>query len=197
MGSLNFDGTAKLQVANKLSIRHQGDFLTRQSSDDKTLASNAETVASSGVIRTTGEDLVGVVWQPGGTNETQGLSKDERDADNSVERQKFTANGEEAGNLQQNVTRKISGIHVSVSNRQAIVNSVAAQASGLAGGDALGAMQTITERKVFFVDGDRAVDSQPVTPSTWSIYDGAGNAVGADDGTSEIDITPNEGLIGN
>jgi hypothetical protein len=191
MGSLNFDGTPKLQLANNLSIRHQGDFLTRASSDDDTLVTDAESISNSGVVRSIGDGLVGVVWQPGGTDKTQGLSAAERGADNSVERQKFTANGQEAGNLQQNVTRKISGIHTSVSNRQAIVNPVSAQASGLAGGDALGAMQSITERKVFFIPADRGIDGQPPSFSDWQIYDSAGNAVGADDGVSDVDITPN------
>jgi len=195
MGSLNLDGTLKLQAVNRLSIRHQGDFLTRQSSNDKVLETNAEVISNSGTISSVGSDLIGIVWQAGGTAATSGLSLAERDADNSVERQKFTANGQEAGNLQHFVVRKNS-VHTSISDRQAIVDSVAAQSSGLAGGDALGPMQTITERKVFFIDSDRAADSQPTTLAAWKIFDGSGNAVGNDTGISDIDITPNEGLIG-
>ncbi len=58
-------------------------------------------------------------------------------------------------------------------------------------------MQTITERKVFFLPADRGADGQPpLSFADWTIYDNAGNAVGADAGVSDVDITPNEGLIG-
>jgi len=191
MGSLNIDGTIKLQPRINRAIRHQGDFLSETNTETDT---KVETIASSGVIRTD-FDSRGVAWQPGGTNKTAGLSMDERDADNSVERKKFTANGEEAGNLQQHVTRKIDGIFASVSDRQAIVDPVAAIASGLIGGDTTGPMQTITERKVFWLDSDRGKDIND-TLAAWQIFDSQGNAVGADTGVTDIDKTANEGLIG-
>ena len=196
MGSLNLDGTLKLQSNNSLSARHQGNFLTTASSNDATLETNATSISNSGTIRRTNSDLIGVVWQPGGTAATSGLTKDMRDADNSVERQKFTANGQEAGNLQHDVVRKITGVHVSISNRQAIVDPVAANQSGLAGGDALGAMQTISERKVFFLPEDRGINGAAPSFSDWTIFDSSGDAVGPGDGTTDVDITPNEGLIG-
>ena len=95
------------------------------------------------------------------------------------------------GNLQHHVTRA-EGIHVSISDRQAISNAYAANVSGLAGGDALGPMQTIGERKVFFLD-----DTRNQTPPTagWNIFNQAGVAVGPTDGTTNVDSTPNEGLL--
>lgn len=195
MGSLNSDGTLKLQTANKQSIRHQGDFLTRQSSDDKVLATNAEVIANSGIIRTQ-FDSRGVIWQAGGTVATSGLPMSARDADNSVERQKFTHNSQADGNLQQHVTRKNTGIHVSISDRQAIVNPIVASGSGLIGGDALGPMQTINERKIFFIANDRASDGQvPVAASGWNIYDVNGNAVSAT-GVTNTTYQANKGLLG-
>ncbi len=192
MGSLNIDGTPKLQLKNTCVVRHHGNFLVKSRTEQDLRVRN---IANSGVIRTD-FDSRGVAWQPGGTTSTAGLSMDERDADNSIERAKHTANGQEAGNLQGYATRAIGGTHVSVSDRQAIVDPVAAGNSGLAGGDAIGPMQTITERKVFFLEGDRAADSQPVAPADWQIFDSTGEAVGADSGTTDVDNTPNEGLLG-
>jgi len=185
MGSLNTNGTPKLQPNNTCAIRHHGDFLVKSTTENDERASD---IASSGVIRT-GFDSRGTVWQPGGTAQTAGLSAAERNADDSVEREKFTHNLAPDGNLQQHVTRA-EGIHTSVSDRQAISNGVNANVSGLAGGDALGPMQTISERKVFFLDGT----TPPV--AGWNIFDQAGDAVGPTDGTTETDSTPNEGLLG-
>ena len=192
MGSRNTDGTPKLQLKNTCVVRHHGDFLVKSRTEQDLRVGD---IANSGTIRT-GFDSRGVEWQTGGTATTAGLSMAERDADNSIERAKHTANGQEAGNLQGYVTRAIGGTHASVSDRQAIVDPVAAGNSGLAGGDTSGPMQTITERKVFWLDGDRAADGQPVTPAAWKIFDSTGEAVGADTGTTDVDKTPNEGLLG-
>jgi len=194
MGSLNTDGTPKLQSNVTRVIRHHGNFLVNSRTETDTRA--VPNIANSGTIRT-GFDSRGVAWQSGGTASTSGLSMTARDADNSVERAKHTDNGFENGNLQGFVTRAIDGIQVSVSDRKAISDPVAANVSGLAGGDAIGPMQTITERKVFFQDSDRAVDGQPATLSAWKIFNSAGEAVGADTGTTDVDITANEGLLGN
>lgn len=188
MGSLNTDGTPKLQPNNTCVIRHHGDFLVKSTTENDTRVTD---IPSSGVIRTE-FDSKGVAWQPGGTATTSGLPLNVRNADNSVEREKFTHNFAPDGNLQQHVTRA-QGIHTSISDRQAISDPYAANVSGLAGGDALGAMQTITERKVFFLDDTRNQDP-PV--AGWKIFDGSGNAVGVTDGITEVDTTPNEGLIG-
>jgi len=187
MGSLNSDGSPKTQPNINLVIRHQGDFLVK--SDVKTDV-RLEEISASGVIRTD-FDSKGVAWQSGGTETTPGLSLVERNTDNSVEREKFTHNLAPDGNLQQHVTRA-RGIHVSISDRQAISDPVAANASGLNGGDTSGPMQTISERKVFFLDHAR--DLTP--PGTdWEIFNQSGTAVGPTDGTTDVDSTPNEGLL--
>jgi hypothetical protein len=190
VGSLNTDGSAKLQPNIVCALRHHGNFLVKSNTEDDLRGND---IANSGTIRTD-FDSKGVVWQPGGTVATSGLPANARNADNSIERAKHTANGQEAGNLQGYATRAIDGIHVSVSDRQAIVDPVMAGYSGLIGGDTNGPMETITERKMFFLDHDRAHDGQPATLSAWTIFDSAGDAVGADDGTTDVDTTPNEGL---
>lgn len=197
MGSLNFDGSIKTQSLNKLTVRHQGNFLTKADAPSDTVSS---IVSNSGFIDRKNTVIVGVAWQQGTQPEgasTSGLpgtpgTMSKAFADNTQERKKHTANSEEAGNLQHYATRKIDGIHTSVSDRQAIADYEAAVGSGLAGGDAIGPMQTISERKVFFVDGDRGKTSGL---GAWTIFDASGAAVGADDGTTDVDITANEGLL--
>lgn len=192
MGSLNFDGSVKTQPNISKAIRHQGDFLrTTDTETDSSLG----TTSNSGAIDF-GPGPFGVAWQSSGTASTSGLGLAERRADNSVERAKFTANGQEAGNIQHFVTRKINGIQVSVSNRQAITDPVAANISGslgLIGADALGPMSTVSERKVFFLQGDRNSSS----PAAWKIFDNSGEAVGPGTGTTDVDSTANEKLLGN
>jgi hypothetical protein len=188
MGSLNTDGSPKLQPNVTCAIRHHGDFLVKSTTDDDQRVTD---IASSGVIRTN-FDSRGVAWQAGGTPSTAGLSLTERTADDSVEREKFTHDLTASGNLQQHVTRAM-GIHTSISDRQAISDPVLAATTGLAGADATGPMQTISERKVFFLDETRE-DTPPV--AGWKIFNQAGDAVGPTDGTTETDSTPNEGLLG-
>lgn len=182
MGSLNTDGTPKTQPNITCAIRHHGDFLVKSTTENDVRVTE---IASSGVIRTN-FDSRGVAWQPGGTAATTGLTAAQRNADDSVEREKFTHNFAPDGNLQQHVTRA-KGIHTSISDRQAID-----AASGLIGADTLGPMQTVTERKIFFLDTDR----ETMPASGWHIYDQLGNAVGPTTGTTETDITPNSGLLG-
>lgn len=191
MGSL-VNGGVNTQANNRTTIRHRGDFLTSSDAPTDTRLSD---IANSGTIRTQ-FDSRGVAWQPGGTAATSGLpgtpgTQTAAFANNSVERAKHTANGQEAGFLQQHVARA-NGVFTSVSDRQAISDPVSARSSGLAGGDAIGAMQTITERKVFFLESDRGKTSGL---AAWTIYDSTGEAVG-DAGTTDTDKTPNEGLLG-
>jgi len=190
MGSLN-NGQQITQSANLSRIHHQGTLLRKTN----TLADTGETVVSSGVIRNTNINMAGVAFQPGGSSTVLGMSSAERNADNSVERQKFTADGTGSGNLKHDVTRKIDGIHTSVSRREAILsqNRLASQSGQLLGGDALGPMQTINERKIFWLDSDRGKSSGF---EDWTIFDASGDAVGQNNGTTDTDITPNEGLLG-
>lgn len=190
MGSLN-NGQPITQSNNLLRIHHQGKLL-RQTN---TLSDVSTTVVSSGVIRTTNLGLTGVAFQPGGDAHLEGLSLVERNADNSVERAKFTADATESGNLEHDVTRKIDGVHVSVSHREAILaqNRLPSQSGQLSGGDALGPMQTISERKIFYLESDRGKSSGF---EDWTIFDSSGDAVGQNSGTTDTDITPNEGLLG-
>ncbi len=189
MGSLN-NGPPITKATNTIRVHHQGTLLRKTD----TKLDTGETVVSSGVIHDTNIGLVGVVFQPGGTATTQGMSHDERNADNSVERQKFTANGIASGNLEHDVTRKIGGTHVSVSHREAILaqNRLSSQSGQLLGGDSLGPMTTITERKIFWLDSDRGKSSGF---EDWDIFDTNGDAVGSN-GATDTDITPNEGLLG-
>jgi hypothetical protein len=109
----------------------------------------------------------------------------------SVEREKFTADATSSGNLLHAVTRKLSGISVGVSSREAILhqNKTAEQvASGVLGGDALGPMETVTARKVFFLDSDREKTSGL---AAWKIFSASGVPVGETNGVTDIDITPN------
>lgn len=109
----------------------------------------------------------------------------------SVEREKFTADATASGNLEHDVTRKISGIHTSVSHREAVLqqNKTGLQiASGVLGADALGPMETVTERKVFFLESDRNKSSNF---AAWTIFNSSGIPVGAADGTTDTDISPN------
>jgi hypothetical protein len=190
MGSLN-NGQIITKSTNLLRIHHQGNLL-RQTNTNTDVTS---TIISSGVIRRTNSGLIGIVHQPGGTATTSGLSSAERNADNSVEREKFTADGTSSGNLEHDVVRK-GGPFVSISHREAILeqNRLAGQSGSIFnGGDALGPMQTISERKVFYLESDR---TQASGFEDWTIFDSNGNAVGSN-GTTDTDTTPNEGLLGS
>ena len=120
-----------------------------------------------------------------------GASSTVANTSQTVERQKFTAGASSSGNLEHDVTRKFSGIHVSVSHREAVLqqNKTATQiASGVLSANALGPMETITERKVFFIESDRGKSS---SFADWTIYSASGVPVGENDGTTDTDITPN------
>lgn len=109
----------------------------------------------------------------------------------SVEREKFTADSTSSGNLEHDVTRKISGIHTSVSHREAILqqNKTPLQiASGVLSANTLGPMETVTERKIFFLDSDRGLTSGF---ADWTIFSASGIPVTAASGTTDIDISPN------
>jgi len=93
--------------------------------------------------------------------------------DTSVEIEKYTVDGSTSGNLGWDYSRAM-GIHNSISH---------VQCSGSTGSPS----QTIYEKKDFFLDSDRGKSSGF---AAWTIYDADGNAVGATDGTTNIDITP-------
>lgn len=93
---------------------------------------------------------------------TSGIPLSARQADNTVNREIFTHDATVTGDLEHDVSRN-EGLHVSVSHRQVY--------------SSLGPMRTITERKIF-ADGD------------WTIYNASGVAVGADLGTTDVDVTP-------
>lgn len=170
MGSLN-NGNPILQPNNILRVHHQGDLLKLGNTQ---LDTNV-VIVNSGVIRDIGSNTLGVAWQPDNTVSVtlSGLSAARRNADNSVEREKFTVTGLPSGNLLHVATRKIAGTHTSVSNREAV--------------NTLAPYDTVTERKIFFVDSDRTLSSGF---ADWEIFDNAGDAVSAADGTTDTDITP-------
>lgn len=103
---------------------------------------------------------------------TSGMIYAEIHADNSVERQKFTSTEAESGALSWGYTRKLDGTHVSVSTVEA--------------DSSLGEAETVTERKVFFIETDRGKTSGF---ADWNIYT-SGTAVGAGEGTTDTDTSP-------
>lgn len=102
-----------------------------------------------------------------------GVDTSVANTDTSVELEKFTVDGTTTGNLGWEITRKISGEHVSV--------------SALEARSSLGPADTITERKVFFLPTDRGLSAGF---ADWTIFDSTGEAVGASTGTTDTDITP-------
>lgn len=73
--------------------------------------------------------------------------------------------------LQHKITRAM-GLHTSTSTRHKTGES---------------GMLTVRERKVFWTDTDR---NDPSNPSAWTIFDANGDAVGADEGVTTIDVAP-------
>lgn len=94
--------------------------------------------------------------------------------DTSVEIQKYTEDSTANGSLSWQYTRKISGIHTSVSTLRADPSSQSRA-------------NTHTERKIFFTAGDRG---KSTGFDDWTIFDSTGEAVGATTGTTDTDITP-------
>lgn len=166
MGSLN---NGQHISKDTKTVRHLGHQLTIvDSQEDLTVAE----VSNSGTIRTVGEDTTGVVFARSSTTYTSGLALDAMTADNSVERQKFTSTEAESGALSWEYTRKLDGTHISVSTVEA--------------DSSLGEAETVTERKVFFIETDRGKTSGF---ADWNIYT-SGTAVGAGEGTTDIDTSP-------
>ena len=97
----------------------------------------------------------------------------ELNLDTSVEVEKYTVDGSTSGNLGWDYVRA-EGIHTSISH---------VEGSGMQVSPSL----LLSEKKVFFLPSDRDKSSGF---ANWNIYDTAGNAVGANDGTTNIDITP-------
>lgn len=159
MGSLSPSGTKLTQPTNILRFSHHGRYVYQ----NNTLTDVQSKIANSGVIRTQGSGLAGVIFHPvGSTTHSSGMTLEQRTANvTSVNREKFTRDGTSSGLLSHDVERQL-GIHVSTSYRSA---------SG-----SLGPMVTVEERKTF--------------PSGWTIFDGSGNAVGATNGITDRDITP-------
>ncbi len=170
MGSLN-NGQPILQTTNNLRHHHQGDLLKETNTTEDTNV----VILSSGVIRFQNAGLIGVAWQPenAGSVTMSGLASALRNADNSVEREKFTTTGLPSGTLAHEVVRALDGNHVSVSSREAV--------------NTLMPYETVTERKIFFLDDDRGAVSGF---ADWEIWDNAGDAVGVTLGVTDIDITP-------
>lgn len=110
--------------------------------------------------------VFGMVFGRGGTNgvgaATIGIPLSQRHVDNSVERQKFTSDGEADSPLAWDYARN-EGLHISISSLEA---------------DNSGSSNTVSERKVF--------------EEGWEIFNAEGEAVGASAGTTDTDITPNE-----
>jgi len=174
MGSLSPSGTKLIQPTNVIRFAHNGNFLIRNNTKQKT----DTTVPNSGTVSTLGSGLAGVMFHPlGSTTHSSGMTLVERTANiTSRNLELFLTDGSVSGvpasGLKHDVERA-GGIFTTVSYRAA---------SG-----ALGPMETFAERKVFFLDSD-IVNSGVL--SAWTIFDADGNTVGTSTGTTDTDITP-------
>lgn len=172
MGSLNPDGTPILKANNTSSFRHLGHIIKERRSEDDTLVSTA---AASGERRLDGISTSGVAFKSDSTFVyVSGLSLELRNADTSVELEKYTVDGSTSGELGWQAVRSIGGTHVSVSQRQQAPSSP-------------NAPRTVTEEKIFFLDSDRGKSSGF---ADLTIFSASGVAVGDPSGTTRIDITP-------
>lgn len=177
MGSLD-GGVPITQPTNKLRLHHQGNFI--QKNDTKT-DSKVESIPSTGHISLDfkgdilGLDTIGVVFTPISDDNvhTSGLSLVARTSSTSVEREKYTTTGVASGDLTWEYTRKIDGIQTSVSTVNQPMSA--------------NAPETVTERKLFFLDSDRGKTSGL---SAWKVFDADGFAVGATTGITDIDVSP-------
>lgn len=176
MGSLSSGGQPIVQSTNRLRHSHNGNFVRQ----NNTITDTQSSISNSGVIRTNNYAFpFGLEFQSS-PNRTfiSGLPLENRELQynslaSGIRRLEFEKFANDSGNLKHTVTRAM-GIHTSIQDRES-ANS------------ALGAMRTRTERKVFFTDADTGKTSGF---DKWAIFDGSGNAVGATNGISEIDVTP-------
>lgn len=168
MGSLNYNGSHLGK--DYYSTRNIGNNVKVGDSNSDSIVTN---VSNDGTTRTVGSGTTGVVFTPQSTNLISGMSQSERNADNSVEREKFTSTGLASGVLKIVRTRQIDGIQTSVSTLEAV--------------SSLGPAIVTSERKIFFLPTDRVLSSGF---ADWTIFDNLGVAVGAGVGTTDIDISP-------
>lgn len=147
-------------------VKHLGNLVRVSTVNNDT---EIENIANSGTIRDF--NSFGIVFGGSGTF-TSGLTLTQMTADNSVDRQLFTENGLASGYLSWEYTRGVDGIQTSVSTVRA--NS------------SIGPSVSYTERKVFFIESDRAKSSGL---ADWNIFT-AGEPVGAALGTTDTDTTP-------
>lgn len=112
---------------------------------------------------------------------TSGVSLPSQRADNSVEVEKYTVDGTTSGNLGWEYARKVDGIQTSVSFLESVPKSS-------------NPSNTVSERKLFWLPSDRAATGDF---SAWTIFDGNGNAVGATDGTTDTDSSPDATFDGS
>lgn len=175
MGSLTPGGQPIVKAYNVIRHSHNGNFVRESdtSTDTKAVISNSGEISLANL----GEPF-GVEHQPNSRTFVSGLDLDKRelihhpsgDVLRSLEFDKFA---NDSGNLAHVVTRAM-GIHVSIQDRES-PNA------------ALGPMVARTERKVFFLDSDRA---QVSGLSDWEIFDGSGCPVGTASGITDTDVSP-------
>jgi hypothetical protein len=169
MGSLAASGIVVVTKGRSVSRAFDNRIKVSNYSTDLVTS----TIPSSGVIRTA--NVFGTIHAPGGSA-TSGLTLEQRQADNSVEIQKYTVDATTSGNLQWHYTRHM-GIHTSVQP----FRSPPTASSHLVGSG------TTNERKIFWTDRDRVRASGF---DDWAIFDATGKAVGEADGTTDTDSTP-------
>lgn len=176
MGSLGPGGQPITQSTNRLRHSHNGNFVR----ENNTETDAQTTISNSGVTRIKNYPFpFGLEFQPSPSRTfISGLPLQNRELQynalaSGIRRLEFEKFANDSGNLQHVVTRAM-GIHTSITDKES-PNS------------ALGSMVARTERKVFFLDSDTDKTSGF---AKWTIFDGSGCPVGATDGITEIDVTP-------
>jgi len=177
MGSLN-NGLPITQSTNIRGHYHRGNALVEFNSttDTQSVISNSGVDDRSNYAQPFG---VSLEYDHDGRTFLSGLPLSSRELQfNSaatgilfLDKGKF-ANS--SGNFQHVVTRAIGGTHVSVTDRQAVGSSAP--------------MESISERKVFFISSDREKTSNF---ADWTIFNSSGVPVGAAAGITDTDVTPN------
>lgn len=177
MGSLTPGGQPITQATNILRHSHNGNYVRESNTQTDT---ESAPISNSGVTRIQNYPFpFGLEFQPSSSRVfISGLPLEKRELQynalaSGIRRLEFEKFANDSGNLQHVVTRAM-GIHTSIQDRES-PNS------------ALGPMVARTERKVFFLDSDTDKTSGF---AKWTIFDGSGCPVGAADGITEIDVTP-------
>lgn len=176
MGSLTPGGQPITQSTNTLRHSHNGTYVRQSDTKNDT----ESVISDSGVTRIKNYDFpFGVENRPATSRVfVSGLPLNKRELQynaqaSGLRRLEFEKFINDSGNLSHVVTRAM-GIHTSITDKESPNSS-------------LGPMVARTERKVFFTDADT---NKTAGFDKWTIFDGSGCPVGATDGITDVDISP-------